>query len=51
MLLFWKEVISAGNKKRVHKSVEIFDLLSSFLIGQTPRGDPVVMLVDTWVCS
>jgi hypothetical protein len=19
--------------------------------GQTPRGDPVVMLVDTWVCS
>ncbi len=20
-------------------------------LGQTPRGDPVVMLVDTWVCS
>jgi hypothetical protein len=32
VLFFWKEVISAGNKRRARKSVEIFDLLSSFLM-------------------
>jgi hypothetical protein len=32
ILLFWREAIRVGNKRRAHKSVEIFDLLSSFLM-------------------